>query len=394
MLEKLKNVITRNRGVPTFYNEDSLATNEIRLKQLYSFSPQVCEDRIEWDPIANALTIRVANLLTKNPPIFLDEMENELEKIKKDWVKNDYDGVFREAVIASRTHGFSATEKLKKPFAGKNFLVHSPIDMITVNYDDRWNIASYTILPKMEEGVKMNSYAIPDQRDVLYKNCVHYQIGRQKYNQQGVSILKPIWAQMVRANEILEAMAIYDARVAHGIKAVMVDPQLYKDDVGKLKNELKNYNWKKWLILKSGNGSDYAKTEFQIVGAQGAAPDFAKDLETLVGYIAASSGFPSRWFFGDPKGALSAAEEDKKAVYSTLKSIFAEFKDWIRLFIEKFYKNGEVISERIAEINWDDEGILESIEAYLNNAGIGELDAKQLKYVANESQKEVVRDGT
>lgn len=380
MLEKVKNWI-RNRGEPLY--ENNLTSTSVELSTAYSYTPESCEKRIEWDPIANALTIRVAQLVTKNPPIFLDEQGNELEQIREDWVKNDYDSIFQETITATRAHGFCATEKLSKPFAGKNFLVHDPIDIVHINPDDRWNIQSYTVRPRIEETKRMVNYSIPEQRNVLARNCLHYQIGRKKYNQEGLSVLKPIWNLMVRANEILEAMAEYDSRVGHGYKWVMVDKNYYQGDIGKLKAEIKKWNWRRWIILF---GNEESKPELHIDGATASAPNFQSDLETMLGYISAKSGFPIRWFIGSPKGAISAAKEDKRAVYDNLKSIFAEYKDWIRGFIELFYKNGETISDKIAEIEWDDEGVLEEIENQLG--GNTEEMEEQVKYMANEKQKE------
>ena len=342
------------------------------------------EARSEIDPIAYGLTTRVANLITKNPPIFLDKEENELEEIREAWVKEDYDTIFREVIRTSRTHGFCVTESLAKPFAGQNFMVHDLTDMIHMKYDESWNIELYRILPKMEvDGEKMHHTSLPKEYDLKSAKALHYAIGKRKVNQQGLSILKPVWAQLVRANEILESMAMYDSRIGHGVLVVKIDPDLYQDDIADLQTAVRTMNNRRYILLKEKHDQP---AEMKFIGAEGTKMDFPRDLESIMGYIAAASGFPIRYFVGDPKGALSASKEDKVAVYQNLQAIFAEYKNWIRDFIVKFVDGGEVISSTISEIEFDHEGILDSLTDDME----GE-EGEEGKFVANEAQKEVTK---
>lgn len=345
------------------------------------------ERRSEIDPVAYCLTIRVAKLLTKNPPIFLDKQDNEIEKIKEGWVKNDYDAIFQEVIRLTRIHGCCVTESLKTPFASRDFLVHGFVDMIRINYDERWNIKSYTILPKMEAGEKLSSVHLPEQYNLDSSKALHFEVGVKKKNQQGLSILKPVWAQMVRANEILESMAAYDARIGHGIIVTKIDPALYQDDMADLIDSVRTMNNRRYIILKQKKDSP---VEMKYIGAEGTKMDFPRDLESILGFISSATGFVVRFFIGDPKGALSASEEDKVAIYQNLQSIFAEYKDWIRKFIEKFMENGEAISAKIHSIEFDHEGILDSLTDDMDSEQEGE-EAKQTKYTANEAQKKVTK---
>ncbi len=382
---------TVNRGSFDRYYENQYAPS--LLKDYYTSvnDAETREKRSGIDPLASALTLRVGKLLTMNPPKFLDENKEEIKKIREEWVKNDYDSVFREAIISTRTHGFCVTEKLKNSFAGKNFLVHNLANgIIRVNYEDRLNIKSYDILPKMEEGERISSYAIPKQRELMGKNAFHYEIGRKKYNQQGESSLKPIWAQLVRANEIIDSMAEYDSRIGKGWLYVKVDPALYNKDISKLNTVVRKMNRRRFMILKSTKESP---TDINLLTTTSTI-DFSRDLETLVGIIASQTGLPTRWFLGSPKGFISSAKEDRYQVYATLKSIFAEYKDWIRGFIEKFYESGEAINNKIKEIEFDDEGVLEEIGRQMENGVAFDNNQiqesgkteKQIKYLANKEQ--------
>ena len=354
------------------------------LKGLYNTieSPETREERIEIDPIAHTLTIRVANLITKNPPIFLDKQENELEDVREGWIKGDFDRIFNDSIIQCRTHGYSLTEHLKKPFAGKEFIVWKATEYRT-KLDNDWNVEFYEITPRLEPGDNLMHSSLPAPRKVS-DGVLHYEVGRRKRNQQGLSVLKPVWAQIVRANQILESMSAYAVRVGNGWLIITVDPKLYRNREMALVNDIKSMNQRRFLLLSEAK--DFGQTKVNFIGA-GNSVDFPRDLETILGYISSSSGFPIRFFIGSPKGALSASKEDKLAVYDNLKSIFGEYKTYIRQFIEMFMDNGESISDLIKEVKWDDQGVLDEIDKEMNPEET-EMD-KNVKYTTNEKSKEV-----
>ena len=94
--------------------------------------------------------------------------------------------------------------------------------------------------------------------------------------------------------------------------------------------------------------------------------DFPTDLETCLKIVAGASGFPVRYLIGDPKGALSAAGEDTIAVWENLKSIFGEYKGFIRKIIS-WQEDGEALNEKIAKIEFDDGGHLPEEGAVLKS---------------------------
>ena len=349
------------------------------------------EKRIEEDPVAYCLTIRVAMLLTKNPPIFMDENDEEIEKIKDFWLLKGYDTVLRNVIIGTRTHGFCGTEALKTAFMGNDFFVYTLKDLVTVNYDvNDQNIKSYTVLPQMEQdGEKMMYVGVPEQREVEIKNLLHYAIGRKKNNQQGVPSLKPVWAQMIRANEILESMAAYDSRIGHGWLVALAPKEVFRKPalMTALDNAIKNMNNKRYLVLPTSK--DFGSVDLKFVGGTSTV-DFGADLNTILGYISAATGLPIRFFIGDPKGAQAAAKEDKVAIVETLKSIFAEYKEWIRSFIEMFMEDGETINKSIKEIEFDDEGVLDEFDVEgdeMEEEGMDEENPGKHKEDNNESKK-------
>ena len=354
-------ILKRNRGLSAHaqFNKSVIPNTELTKAFYKNYSDTAVEKRIELDCLAHALTVRVGATITKNPPIFLDSSENEIEEVREAWVKGDYDSLLREVIIASRGYGFCVTESLSQTFAGKMFLVHNPANGIQkILLDDRWNVKNYEIKPTLEENGKISTPPQIQSWELKADKALHYEVGRSRYNQQGQSILKPIWGLIVNANDLLEAMAASDMRYGYGWVYAIIDPKLYDGKEKDLATALASMNAKRNLVLY---GNDNFKPELGMLTPSGTV-DFVNDLLAILAFISAGTGFPLRWFIGDPKGAQSAAKEDRMAVYETLKSIFGEYKDWIRLFIEKFFEGGEAISEQIAEIEWDDQGVLEEIK--------------------------------
>lgn len=383
----MKKLKIRNRSSKyTDYYKNQYAPQVLIEKLVNVDSWSHREKRTEIDPIAYCLVIRVAQLLTKNPPIFLDENDEEIEEIKDFWIINDYDTIFRNVIAGTRTHGFCGTEALKETYMGNKYFVYTLKDIVTVDYNEKQNIKSYTVLPQFEKGEKMQYVGVPEQREVEIDNLLHYSIGRKKNNQQGISVLRPVWAQMIRANEILESMAAYDSRIGHGIFGAFVPKEMFDDPttMTALNNSLQDINNRRYITLPTSK--DAGNVDLKFVGAT-SAMDFPRDLETMLGYISAATGFNIRFFIGDPKGAQSAAKEDKIAIFMTLKSIFAEYKDWIRKFIEMFMEDGETISAKIKQIEWNDDGVLERLITEGNKNPEKDKEIKEDEEVEDEDKE-------
>jgi len=342
-----------NRDRSSKYAENVYVPSLLKMAAVDYSKPEHRVARLDEDPIAGNLVLKTAELITARPPIFLDENDNELEETRNTWEDNQYNELLKEAIESTRTHGYIALEPLKKPINDRGWIIHDSSDIQTIRYRDL-KIELYRILPIIEGGTETSIIDSPVQRDLLPKEVIHYYVGRYDRSLQGLGIIKRCWHALVRFTEIFESMAMYDSRIGNGILLIIVDPEQYTSELNSLHNAVRNLNDRRYMILKTG--AEGNPPDMKFLGSTSPV-DFSTDLETCLKVIAGASGFPVRYLIGDPKGALSAAGEDTIAVWENLKSIFGEYKDFIRKVIS-WQEDGEVLNEKIAKIEFDDGGHL------------------------------------
>lgn len=342
-----------NRDRASKYGENVYVPSLLKMAAVDYSKPEHRMARIDEDPIAGNLVLKTAELITARPPIFLDRNDNELDETRNTWEDNQYNKLLKEAIESTRTHGYIALEVLKNPINDRTWIIHDSSDIQTIKYKEL-EIELYKILPRIEGGAETSIIDTPKQRDLLPEDVIHYYVGRYDRSLQGLSIIKRCWHALVRFTEIFESMAMYDSRIGNGILLIIVDPEQYSAELSSLHNAVKNLNNRRYMILKTG--AEGNPPDMKFLGST-APIDFSTDLETCLKIIAGASGFPVRYLIGDPKGALSAAGEDTIAVWENLKSIFGEYKDFIRKVIS-WQEDGEAINEKIAKIEFDDGGHL------------------------------------
>jgi hypothetical protein len=67
--------------------------------------------------------------------------------------------------------------------------------------------------------------------------------------------------------------------------------------------------------------------------------------------VCAASGFSLKWFTGDPRGAVQAAEQDAISDLSNLRRLFGDFKEPIKKFVEFYYNvNVEEVTPLILQL--------------------------------------------
>jgi len=342
-----------NRDRASKYEDNVYVPSLLKMGAVNYSLPEHRMARLDEDPIAGNLVLKTAELITARPPIFLDENDNELDETRNTWEDKQYNNLLKEVIESTRTHGYIALEPLKKPINDRAWIVHDSSDIKTIKYKEL-EIESYKILPRVEGGIETSIVDTPKERILEPKEVIHYYVGRYDRSLQGLGIIKRCWHALVRFTEIFESMAMYDSRIGNGILLIIVDPEQYTKELTSLHSAVKNLNNRRYMILKTGVEGNPPDMKF--LGSTSPV-DFSTDLETCLKVIAGASGFPVRYLIGDPKGALSAAGEDTIAVWENLKSIFGEYKDFIRKIIS-WQEDGEALNEKIAKIEFDDGGHL------------------------------------
>ena len=351
-----------NRDRASKYTENKYIPSLLKMAAVDYSNPKHRTARIDEDPIAGNLVLKTAELITARPPIFLDKNDNELDKTRDDWEDNQYNNLLKETIESTRTHGYIALESLKEPQNDRTWIIHDSSDIQTIKYKDL-KIESYKILPILEGGAETSIIQAAVQRDLSPDKVIHYYVGRYDRSLQGLAIIKRCWHALVRFTEIFESMAMYDSRIGNGVLLIIVDPEQYTQELNSLHTAVRNLNDRRYMILKTG--AEGNPPDMKFLGSTSPV-DFSTDLETCLKVIAGASGFPVRYLIGDPKGALSAAGEDTIAVWENLKSIFGEYKDFIRKVLS-WQIDGEALNEKIAKIEFDDGGHLPEEEELLKS---------------------------
>ena len=342
-----------NRDRGSKYADNTYIPSILKMAAVDYSKPEHRLKRIDEDPIAGNIVLKTAELITSRPPIFLDKNDNELDKTRDTWEDNQYNILLKEVIESTRTHGYIALESLKEPQNDRTWIVHDSSDIQAIKYRDL-KIESYRILARLEGGRETSIVHAPVQRELLPGKVIHYYVGRYTRSLQGLAIIKRCWHALVRFTEIFESMAMYDSRIGNGILLIIVDPEQYTQELDSLHKAVRNLNNRRYMILKTG--AEGNPPDMKFLGSTSPV-DFSTDLESCLKIVAGASGFPVRYLIGDPKGALSAAGEDTIAVWENLKSIFGEYKDFIRKVIS-WQEDGEALNEKIAKIEFDDGGHL------------------------------------
>jgi len=356
MFERVKRFLRRGTD---FYFKFIHKSREQKQKP-YEWTGENREKMVEINPIAKRLVVDVANLITARPPIFLDKNGNELQKLQNQWVEKLYNDLLKDCIIATRTHGFAITEFLKNPIGDHNWLVHDVTEIIEMRIKEDYQIDYYRILPRIEstDNNKVSLSWVPTQKTLYPDKVIHYFIGKFKLDRTGLATLSAVWDSLIKASSILESMTIYDARIGSGIPTVSIERHASSDRLSALEKALESASNRGWLILEDKR--DNEPTEVKWTASTGSV-DYSEHLTMCLKVIAGATGFPVRFFIGDPKGALSAASEDTKATWENLKSIFGEYKAFIRKVL-LMMENGEALNAQVAEIEFDDGGNLQDDE--------------------------------
>lgn len=349
----VKNLLIRrrDRGIPK-----KIRKAKLEILEATDFSvPEHRELRCELDPIIYALVQRVANLITVRTPIFLDDAGNELEELKEQWEKSYYNSLLNDVIQSTRTHGFIVLEPLAEgEIQDRTWLVHDSTDIMLIKYD-KFNIVGYTVLPLVEPGTRSSIINVVEQYDLFPDEIIHFYIGKFKKNKEGVAAIKPIWNDCVRYCEMLDAMKEYDVRIGNGMMIVSVDKKTSKGEIKTLRANIAKTNTKNFVVIPNSLDGTPASIDWE---SSTNRINWGEDLAEILKVISGATGLNVRFFIGDPKGAQSAAKEDKIANYQTLDSIFQEYVPFIRMLLKK-QEGGEELNDLVADIQWDSEGVLD-----------------------------------
>ena len=114
-------------------------------------------------------------------------------------------------------------------------------------------------------------------------------------------------------------------------------PMSYKDaEVSATKDELKRVRLGNYVVVLRGNKD---QVDFDMKGGAANMLDFPTNIESIIRDFSGPTGYPYRYFVGDPNGALSAASEDGLKVIQEHEAYFKRWVPHIKEFNERFITN-------------------------------------------------------
>lgn len=149
--------------------------------------------------------------------------------------------------------------------------------------------------------------------------------------------LRPIWNQAINFVESLHSQKNFMCYFAL-IPFMRVPENTSDAEQDAMKAKIQYSRFGNRALVARGKKDDM---EFELKGGASIMPDFPANLMAMMQAFATPTGYPVRWFVGDPKGALEAASQDDIVVVKKHEAEFARWRKIIKLIIIKFIKIGE-----------------------------------------------------
>jgi hypothetical protein len=143
--------------------------------------------------------------------------------------------------------------------------------------------------------------------------------------------LRPVWDRAINFVESLYSQKNFMCYFAL-IPFMRMPPGTSNAEQNKMRDNLKYSRFGERAIVARGKKDD---VDFEMKGGAGVMPDFPSNLMAEIQAFAAPTGYPARWFLGDPKGALEAAGQDDIVVVKKHEALFAK---WGRIYKKIFVK--------------------------------------------------------
>lgn len=265
--------------------------------------------------------------------------DSEVNSILTFWDTNGVTEVFRELDEAVTTHGWAFIVQMRM-FSQVVFFIYSaetihlrdahltPLSMPFSSAGDvKYDVYGRPI------GIRIPMYPGDVMGTPIYeKNFIFVSPKAKKREIFGKSAFYGLWDLSVALNETLYSLKNFLQYFAL-IPVAYVPPGTKQDQMDRTEARIKGVRFGNKALVMKGTKEQVGLT---LEGAGKIMPDFPTNLDELVRIFSGKSGYPFRWYMGDPNGALSAASQDGLMVIKAHETHFAQYIPTIHQFNTKF----------------------------------------------------------
>jgi hypothetical protein len=329
--------------------------SEILQQKAYFFNnPQHREIVFTHNTLMDAAIKKIKKAVTAVEPTFTlpngedEENPDEHEKATKGWKQVHGKDIFKKALEKSIKHGFILYEPLKIPEADLDWYTNAPFfirafDEIDERKKSKYGMyTQYSINPSNENisgytiDITLNAKKLrtfPADFEDTTDETLHAGLFYDPDNtddHNGRPWFLGCWDNVQDYEAIKEARNSYDEQIGNGFIVVGIPSKDYAKVKDGIKTKIKNIRREQGLVIPIMKDTpmaiEFKGSTFQV--------DFNADLDDIRRDIIANIGFPERWLFGDPEGAMESSGKDRMQVHDMIKQIFADWKRFIKLVLK------------------------------------------------------------
>lgn len=297
------------------------------------------EERIAYDPLINAYVMRRADEIF-GPGFKFKDVEGKKEltglnprKVHNAFEEYEIDEAVKILFELWCAHGWAFIVQFVRngePF----YRVYSQMEL--PNYE-RSQLENAGDILKDVYGfpiairVPIDEY---DTQGVIVREpfFVFVNLGAKRRNVFPTTPLKAVWNQAINFVESLHSQKNFMVFFAL-IPFMRVPPNYSNEEQNKMQRLMKLARFGNQALVARGKKDDL---EFEMKGGAAVMPDFPANLQSEIQSFAAPTGYPARWFLGDPKGALEAAGQDDVVVVKRHEATFARWRRVLKQIFIKF----------------------------------------------------------
>ena len=321
----------------------------IRKKAYFYQKPDHREIVHQTNAILSAAIKKITNAVCAVEPQFIypDQDDEEDPKIHKRstkiWKERHGQAALRKALEKSIKHGIVLYEPLdvvedwytNSPFFIRSWDEITNVEEYELGFPVKFNIkpsnrnlADYSIDIRSQTMAQIPVNADEDTGDRVSKGFFFDPDNTDDHD--GTPWFLGAWNNIIDYELTKEARNAYNQRVGNGFMVVGIPAPQYAKVKDEVKAKIKNIRNEEGLVIPVDKEYPieitWAGSDVQV--------DFNTDLNDIRRDIIANIGFPERWLFGDPEGAMESSGKDRLQVHDEIKNIFMKWKRFMLLFLK------------------------------------------------------------
>lgn len=271
------------------------------------------------DPVAAFITHEVSKGALDDWFFFVDEHDRQINsivtnRVMKKLKEYDFFSHFMDAADKARTFGWAILA-----VNGQSLMSYSPDQVNILDIDERGKPTEYEItIPNGENFTLKSEKVIHLVSEISFNHT---------YRMEGVSVIRPIWSDLILLRWTVYTMTEYAARVGGGFIHIKTDAES-AEDLKKIRQVYAGINSRKLAI----SGAHILGIETAVSQALNAK--YKEYVDALYERISAGSGVPKDIIIGVSAGQITGSEVNERGMFRKLEVIQKHFEKYIYEFFD------------------------------------------------------------